>query len=115
MLFNFRILIFAIKRFDFMIHLLYSMLILIVLTTDSKCQKKSAAESILLPLAVGNEWIYRDSTVEDGKLTSVINDTLRIEKISSFENTPTYIFSDGKEIMQRGDTLFQIVLQRGGY
>jgi len=88
---------------------------IILLTADSTCKKDSPAGSALLPLKLGNEWIYRDSTVEDGNLISTTNDTLRIEKTSSFENSPTYIFSDGKEILQRGDTLFQIVSQRGGY
>jgi hypothetical protein len=90
-------------------------LISTLLLRDPSCQEKSSGKSSLLPLSVGNTWIYRDSVVEDGKLVSVSNDTLRIEKKSSFENSDTYLFSDGKEIMQRGDTLFQIVSQRGGY
>lgn len=68
-----------------------------------------------MPLKQGNEWIYLDSVIEDGKLTAVSFDTLRIESTATFEGTPTYLFSDGKELMVKGDTLFQLVTQRGGY
>lgn len=94
---------------------LSAVLIATLLLRDPSCQEKSSNGNSLLPLKVGNEWIYRDSVVEEGKLVSVVVDTLLIEKTSSFENSTTYLFSDGKEIMQRGDTLFQIVSQRGGY
>ena len=85
------------------------------LIKESSCQKTSSATNSLIPLSVGNEWIYRDTVVEDGNIVSVSMDTLRIEKTSSLDNNTTFVLSDGKEIMQRGDTLFQIVSQRGGY
>ncbi|MFI5135822.1 MAG: hypothetical protein ACHQD9_08220, partial [Chitinophagales bacterium] len=86
----------------------------ILFLKESSCQTKSSLHNGMLPLAIGNEWIYIDSVTEEGKLISVSNDTLRIEKISSFENATTYLFNDGREMMVRGDTLFQLVLQRGG-
>lgn len=67
------------------------------------------------PLAAGNEWIYRDSVVENGLLISVSFDTLRIEQVSAFEGTTSYVFNDGKEMTLSGDTLFQLVTQRGGH
>jgi len=100
-----------------MIKLLLSLsgiFISVLFLKEPACQSNSSKESGVLPLAVGNEWIYLDSVTEDGKLVSVSPDTLRIERTSSLENKTTYIFNDGKEMMVRGDTLFQLAMQRGG-
>lgn len=39
-------------------------------------------------------------------------DTLVIVGTSNFEGKTTYIFSDGKELLLKGDSLFQVVQQR---
>src|SRR6476660_9723525 len=87
-------------------------LMLVLQMNQSSCQKTKADPPSLLPLAVGNEWIYRDSVFENGKLISVTNDTDRILQTSTFERTTTYIFSDGREMLLKGDSLFQLVQQR---
>ena len=89
-------------------------LLLVLQMNQSSCQKTKAASQSLLPLAMGNEWIYRDSVFENGKLISVMNDTDRIAQASTFEGRTTYIFSDGREMMLKGDSLFQLVRQRSG-
>lgn len=87
-------------------------LMVILQMNQSSCQKTKAGSPSLLPLAVGNEWIYRDSVFEDRKLISVMNDTLRILETAAFEGKTTYIFSDGREMLLKGDSLFQLVRQR---
>ena len=49
---------------------------------------------------------------ENGKLISAVNDTDRVTSTSTFEGKTTYIFSDGREMLLDGDSLFQIVQQR---
>ncbi len=46
---------------------------------------------------------------------AVFADTLKVLEQSRFNNRTTFLLSDGKELMWQGDTLFQIVMQRGGY
>ena len=89
-------------------------LMVILQMNQSSCQKTKAGSQLLVPLAVGNEWIYLDSVFENGKLISVTNDTDRILNSSTFEGKTTYIFSDGREMLLKGDSLFQIVSQRSG-
>lgn len=81
---------------------------------QSSCQQDSKINKPLLPLAVGNEWIYSDSVFTDGSFASVKNDTDRIVSRSTFEGNPTFTFSDGRELMLKGDSLFQLVRQRTG-
>lgn len=93
----------------------FSAILMVVLQMNqSSCQKTKAGSPSLLPLAAGNEWIYRDSVFENGKLVSVANDTERITQTSRFEGKTTYIFSDGRELLLKGDSLFQLVKQRSG-
>jgi hypothetical protein len=87
----------------------------VLLMKEPSCRSPRGEQSGLFPMAFGNEWIYLDSVIENGKLVSVRYDTLRIERTSEFESKASYIFSDGKEFMQNGDTLFQLVTQRGGF
>jgi len=86
------------------------LLIAVINVQHSACQKTNSPS--LLPLAIGNEWIYRDSVYENGKLISVTNDTDRITSTSTFEGKITYIFSDGREMLLKDDSLFQLVQQR---
>lgn len=87
----------------------------VLLMKEPSCRSSQGEQRGLFPMAFGNEWIYIDSVIENGKLIFVTYDTLRIERVSEFEGKASYIFSDGKEFMQNGDTLFQLVTQRGGF
>lgn len=89
-------------------------LLVILQMNQSSCQKTKTGSQPLFPLATGNQWIYRDSVFENGKLILVMNDTDRILKTSIFEGKTTYIFSDGREMLLKGDSLFQLVSQRSG-
>ncbi|HYV90250.1 MAG TPA: hypothetical protein VE978_00635 [Chitinophagales bacterium] len=90
------------------------MLMMVLQMNQSSCQKTKSNSPSLLPLAAGNEWIYRDSVFENGKLISVMDDTDRIASTSTFKGETTYIYSDGREMLLRGDSLFQLVSQRSG-
>ena len=90
-------------------------LLAILFLRESSCSQSTESGSDVIPLKKGNVWIYRDSIIENGKLTSVSLDTLRIESTATFEGVTTYLFNDGKELMVKGDTIFQLVTQRGGY
>jgi hypothetical protein len=94
------------------LHCFAGLLLVVLQMNHSTCQKTKPDSHPLLPLAAGNEWIYVDSTFEKGKLVSVKNDTDRITGTSEFQGKKSWIFSDGRELMLRGDTLFQLVRQR---
>ncbi len=81
---------------------------------QTSCGQGAEASAELIPLAVGNEWIYRDSIFENDKLTMIKMDTDRIMSASVFNGGATYHFSDGREVMLSGDTLFELVRQRSG-
>jgi len=65
-------------------------------------------------MAVGNEWFYVDSLFENWRLVSVTRDTDRVSAKSVFEGKTSWMFSDGREMLLNGDTLFQLVRQRSG-
>jgi len=88
--------------------------LILLLAHDSSCQQKSQTENSLIPLAVGHTWIYRDSIFENGKLKETQMDTVKIISREMFEGTPAYHFSNGKELMLRHDTLYEMTAQRTG-
>jgi hypothetical protein len=97
---------------------LVSMLFLVIsvlFLNESSCQNKNHGEANgLLPTRAGTTWVYRDSVFEDGKLTSVKMDTIRVTENFQYENLTAFRLSDEREFMVMGDTLFQLVRQRGG-
>jgi hypothetical protein len=91
----------------------------ILMLSEKKCENSSLANSktfaiAILPMAVGNQWIYLDSVFLQGKLMKTNFDTLRILKSGNQNGAATFIFSDGKELSENGDTIFQWVSQRSG-
>ncbi|MCS6991323.1 MAG: hypothetical protein NZL95_05625 [Chitinophagales bacterium] len=85
------------------------------LSFAQRCGSSTTEVASYFPLALSHEWVYVDSVWQQGQLTDVFMDTVRVVKQGAFEKLPTYILSDGRELMWRNDTLFQIVFQRGGY
>lgn len=81
----------------------------------NRCHQQTAGTTGVFPLATGNVWIYVDTLWQEGRVIQVFFDTLTVTAQQSFEGRPTYLLSDGRELMWRNDTLFQIVQQRGGY
>ncbi|MCS6916945.1 MAG: hypothetical protein RMK52_09550 [Chitinophagales bacterium] len=86
-----------------------------LIAQSNRCKPQAGGVSDFFPLAAGNEWIYQDSLWREGQLVSVFFDTLRVTGTNRFEGYPTYLLSDGRELMWRNDTLFQLVFQRSGY
>ena len=96
--------------------MLYSfsgLMLAVLLFRETSCETK-VKDAGLIPLAIGNTWIYLDSVYEEGKLSKVYMDTDRVVKTGKYENFTTYIFNDGDEVMVKGDTLFELVSQRSG-
>ena len=81
---------------------------------QQSCQQQAQASKSksFFPMAKGNYWVYRDSTIEDGKLISVTNDTDKIVGESNWNGKKTYLFADGKEWFSSGDSVFQLSIQR---
>ncbi len=94
----------------------FSAFFLVMLLTDqSSCHQKATANgSSIVPLSVGNYWIYRDSVFTDGQLTLVTNDTDKIVSTASWNDKTTFIFDEGKEWYQSNDTVYQLSRQRTG-
>lgn len=98
------------------------LLIAALLLNETQCQQNSATQNAaapgksgsVLPMAVGNQWIYNDSVFLQGKINEIVFDTLTILKTGNQNGKTTFIFSDGKELSQSGDTIFQWVSQRSG-
>lgn len=100
------------------------LLLLAVVTDHSSCQQQSqgstsattsttaSSKKGIFPLAVGNYWVYRDSTFNDGAFASSSTDTVRISKESNWNGRKTFVFNDGREWYASGDTVYQLHMQR---
>ncbi|MBK9729953.1 MAG: hypothetical protein IPO83_01485 [Chitinophagaceae bacterium] len=90
-------------------------LVLLLADKSSCTQQASATGKGILPLSMGNYWVYRDSVFTDGQLTTVSNDTDKIVSTEDWNGKTTYVFADGKEWFQSGDTIYQLGRQRTGF
>ena len=61
----------------------------------------------IIPFAIGNFWIYADSVWKDGNLQSAGLDTLRITGVSNYNDELWWRFSDGSQLSERNDTVFE--------
>jgi hypothetical protein len=62
----------------------------------------------IVPFAPGNFWIYADTVWKDGSLLSVGYDTLRITNVSDYNGELWWRFSDGSQLSERNDTVFEL-------
>ena len=93
----------------------FSALLLVLLAEQPSCNQNATAKgSVIVPLAVGNYWVYRDSVFTDGQLSLVSNDTDKIVSTERWNDKTTFIFNEGKEWFESGDTIYQLGRQRTG-
>jgi hypothetical protein len=62
----------------------------------------------IVPFAIGNYWVYADSVWKDGNLQSEGYDTLRITNVSNYNEELWWGFSDGSQLSERNDTVFEL-------
>lgn len=90
-------------------------LLVVLLAEQPSCNQQATAKgSVIVPLAVGNYWVYRDSVFTDGQLTLVTNDTDKIVSTEKWNGKTTFIFNEGREWYESGDTIYQLSRQRSG-
>jgi hypothetical protein len=76
--------------------------------TKSVSANSSATSDGIIPLAIGNYWVYADSVWQDGKLTQAGIDTLSVTGVSNYNDEIWWIFSDGSGLSQKDDTVFEL-------
>jgi len=76
--------------------------------------RQAAPAHTFFPLGVGNYWIYRDSLFEDGHLSTVTIDTLRVDSEITWKGRKTFMLSDNRQWYESGDTVYQLGFQRTG-
>jgi hypothetical protein len=62
----------------------------------------------IVPFAIGNFWVYADTVWKDGNLLSAGYDTLRITDVSDYNEELWWRFSDGSQLSERNDTVFEL-------
>lgn len=62
----------------------------------------------IIPFAIGNSWVYADSVWKDGNLLSAGFDTIRITNVSNYNGELWWRFSDGSQLSERNDTVFEL-------
>jgi hypothetical protein len=62
----------------------------------------------IIPFATGNFWVYADSVWKDGNLLTSGYDTLRITDVSNYNGELWWRFSDGSQLSERNDTVFEL-------
>jgi hypothetical protein len=83
-----------------------------------ECESSSVFKSVdnnstlrsggIVPFAIGNFWVYADSVWKDGNLQSAEYDTLRITNVSNYNGELWWRFSDGSQLSERNDTVFEV-------
>lgn len=92
-----------------------ALLLLLLLADRSSCNRTAPGNiKSLVPLAVGNFWVYADSTFTEGRLAAVSNDTDKIVSTGEWNGKTTFVFNDGREWYAGGDTIYQLSRQRTG-
>lgn len=86
--------------------LLALLLIVAACSKDSQPDISQSSSNGLLPLALGNTWIFADSSWTDGVLTSSGYDTLFVEKIEKWNDDTCYIFNREFSLTESGDTVY---------
>jgi hypothetical protein len=74
-------------------------------SVDYKSNLKSGS---IIPFAVGNYWVYADSVWKDGNQQKTGFDTLRISSVSNYNGELWWKFSDGSQLSERHDTVFEL-------
>ncbi|MBA3649173.1 MAG: hypothetical protein H0W62_11595 [Chitinophagales bacterium] len=97
------------------ITLLYLSMFIItsIVSEKNTCNQVAGSQTSnpIMPLAVGNFWVYLDSVVQEGQL-QIRHDTLKIVSEETWEGKKVFKFSDGKEWYIQHDTIYQVGTQR---
>jgi len=70
--------------------------------------KSNLKSGSIIPFAIGNYWVYADSVWKDGNLQKAGFDTLRISSVSNYNGELWWKFSDGSQLSERHDTVFEL-------
>lgn len=86
---------------------IFSLLLLFAACSkDSQPDISQSAKNGLLPLALGNTWIFADSSWNDGVLSSSGYDTLFVERIEKLKDDTCYYFNREFSLTASGDTIY---------
>jgi hypothetical protein len=62
----------------------------------------------VIPFAIGNYWVYADTVWEEGNILKAGFDTIRINSVSNYNGELWWMFSDGSQLSERHDTVFEL-------
>lgn len=86
--------------------ILLPVLFIFACSKDSQPDISQSRNDGLLPLALGNTWIFADSSWNNGVLASAGYDTLFVEKIEKWNDDTCYYFNREFSLAVSGDTIY---------